>query len=58
MMAAAPRAMLRALFRDDLLRRMLRNASYLLSGTAARASSTQRCREPAAYGRARIDDCR
>jgi O-antigen/teichoic acid export membrane protein len=34
MMAAAPRAMLRALFRDDLLRRMLRNASYLLSGTA------------------------
>jgi hypothetical protein len=31
---------------------------YLLSGTAARASSTQRCREPAAYGRARIDDCR
>ncbi len=33
-------------------------APYLLGGTAARASSTPRCREPAAYGRARIDDCR
>ena len=30
----APKAMLQALLRDDLLRRMLKNASYLLSGTA------------------------
>jgi O-antigen/teichoic acid export membrane protein len=30
----APRAMLRALLHDDLLRRMLRNTSYLLTGTA------------------------
>lgn len=35
MILAAPQAMLRALIRDDLLRRMLRNTSYLLTGTAA-----------------------
>jgi O-antigen/teichoic acid export membrane protein len=33
-MTYRPRAMLRALLRDRLLRRMLKNTSYLLSGTA------------------------
>ncbi len=31
---ATPQAMLRSVFRDDILRRMLRNVSYLLGGTA------------------------
>jgi hypothetical protein len=31
---AAPQAMLKAVFRDDILRRMLTNVSLLLSGTA------------------------
>ena len=34
MIPAASQTMLKALFRDDLLRRMLRNTSYLLTGTA------------------------
>jgi O-antigen/teichoic acid export membrane protein len=34
MILAAPQAMLKTLLRDDLLRRMLRNASYLVTGTA------------------------
>ncbi|HYZ26632.1 MAG TPA: oligosaccharide flippase family protein, partial [Geminicoccaceae bacterium] len=34
MILAASQTMLKALFRDDLLRRMLRNTSYLLTGTA------------------------
>jgi O-antigen/teichoic acid export membrane protein len=34
MILAAPQTMLRALLRDDLLRRMLRNTSYLVTGTA------------------------
>jgi O-antigen/teichoic acid export membrane protein len=34
MILAAPQAMLKALLRDDLLRRLLRNTSYLLTGTA------------------------
>ncbi len=34
MILAAPQAMVKALLRDDLLRRLLRNTSYLLTGTA------------------------
>jgi O-antigen/teichoic acid export membrane protein len=34
MILAAPKTMLRALFHDDLLRRMVRNTSYLVTGTA------------------------
>ena len=34
MILAAPQAMLKALLRDDLLRRLARNTSYLLTGTA------------------------
>ena len=34
MIFATSQTMLKALFRDDLLRRMLRNTSYLLTGTA------------------------
>ena len=34
MILSASQTMLKALFRDDLLRRMLRNTSYLLTGTA------------------------
>lgn len=34
MILAAPQAMLKAVLRDDLLRRMLKNTSYLLTGTA------------------------
>jgi O-antigen/teichoic acid export membrane protein len=34
MMVAAPQNMLKALLRDDLLRRLLRNTSYVLTGTA------------------------
>ncbi|MGH6921821.1 MAG: lipopolysaccharide biosynthesis protein [Geminicoccaceae bacterium] len=34
MTLAAPQAMVKAVLRDDLLRRMLKNTSYLLTGTA------------------------
>lgn len=34
MILATPQAMVKALLRDDLLRRLLRNTSYLLTGTA------------------------
>ena len=37
MILAASQTMLRALIRDDLMRRMVRNTSYLVTGTAGEA---------------------